>query len=133
MQLDPNDGLSEYYLGLQFAVNNSGNINEAIHHVQMSLDLRSESSTSLHLMVLLLSANRKHEEALQLVEAGLEEYPDCLNLMYVKAHLELHEEGGEVKCLFEFCANHDRRAFDLTKRETCLKTRNSFDILRSID
>lgn len=131
MQLDPNDSLSEYYLGLQFAINNSGNISEAIRHVQMSLDLRSESSTSLHLMVLLLSANRQHEEALQLVEAGLEEYPDCLNLMYVKAHLELHEEGGEVKCSFEFnvfksntvifYATRDQHVFALMKRESCTK------------
>lgn len=34
--------------------------------------------------------------ALEVVENALEEYPDCLNLLYVKAHLELLEKGGEV-------------------------------------
>lgn len=95
MQLEPNDNLGEYYLGLQLAL--IGQINDALHHVQTALYLRPESSSTLHLLALLLSASRQHEEAQQIVEAALEEYPDCLNLMYVKAHLELHEEGGEVK------------------------------------
>ncbi|KRT86886.1 Anaphase-promoting complex subunit 3 protein, partial [Oryctes borbonicus] len=93
VQLEPNDNLSEYYLGLQLAI--MGQIMDALHHVQTALNLRPESSSTLHLLALLLSANRQHEEALQIVETALEEYPDCLNLMYVKAHLELHEEGGE--------------------------------------
>ncbi|KAI4458566.1 tetratricopeptide repeat protein tpr [Holotrichia oblita] len=93
VQLEPNDNLCEYYLGLQLAL--IGQIGDALHHVQTALNLRPESSSTLHLLALLLSANRQHEEALQLVEAALEEYPDCLNLMYVKAHLELHQEGGE--------------------------------------
>nr|XP_022901602.1 tetratricopeptide repeat protein 7B isoform X1 [Onthophagus taurus]XP_022901603.1 tetratricopeptide repeat protein 7B isoform X2 [Onthophagus taurus] len=93
VQLEPNDNLAEYYLGLQLAL--VGQIREALHHVQTALDLRPESSSTLHLLTLLLSANRQHEEALVVVEAALQEYPDCLNLMYVKAHLELHEYGGD--------------------------------------
>lgn len=95
VQVDPNDNLAEYYLGLQLAL--IGQIGEALHHVQTALDLRPESSSTLHLLALLLSANRQHEEALEVVVAALQEYPDCLNLMYVKAHLELHELGGEVR------------------------------------
>lgn len=73
-----------------------GRISEALVHVKTALALRPESSATLHLLALLLSASRQHSEALQLVKAALEEYPDCLNLLYVRAHLELHEDCGEV-------------------------------------
>lgn len=94
VQMEPNDHLCEYYLGLQLAQN--GCITEAITHLHTALALQPERSSTLHLLALLLSANRQHEEALQVVDSALLEFPDCLNLMYVKAHLELHEEGGEV-------------------------------------
>jgi hypothetical protein len=63
----------------------------------MALNLRVEHVPSLHLFVLLLSAQKLHAEALQLVEAALDEYPDNLNLLYVKAHVELQSQGGEVR------------------------------------
>lgn len=93
VQLEPNDHLCEYYLALQLAQN--GNIIEALNHIHLALALQPEKSSTLHLLALLLSANRQHEQALQVVESALLEFPDCLNLMYLKAHLELHEEGGE--------------------------------------
>lgn len=74
-----------------------GQIDDAQHHVQISLDLQPENSSMLHLFILILTAKRQHKFALTIVEDSLEEYPDCLNLMYVKAHLELHEQGGDVK------------------------------------
>ncbi|XP_069687732.1 tetratricopeptide repeat protein 7B-like isoform X2 [Periplaneta americana] len=92
-QTDPNDHLAEYYLALQFAY--GCQVGEAMSHVKMALNLRAEHVPSLHLLILLLSAQKQHAEALQLVEAALEEYPDNLNLLYVKAHLELHSIGGE--------------------------------------
>lgn len=69
-------------------------------HVKMALNLRAEHVPSLYLLILLLSAQKQHAEALQLVEAALEEYPDNLNLFYVKAHLELQSQGGEVGFIF---------------------------------
>lgn len=90
---DSNDHLAEYYCGLQLAL--MARINEALTHVRMSLALRPEGSGALQLLALLLSASRQHGEALRLVNTALDEYPDCLNLMNVKAHLELHEYGGE--------------------------------------
>ncbi|XP_028144686.1 tetratricopeptide repeat protein 7B [Diabrotica virgifera virgifera] len=93
VELEPNDHLSRYYLGLQLAI--LGNIPEAQQHVCVGLDLHPEHSTSLHLLVLLLTAQRQHSSALLVVENALEEYPDSLNLMYVKAYLDLHEFGGE--------------------------------------
>jgi len=69
----------------------------------MALNLRVEHVPSLHLLVLLLSAQRRDAEAaLQLVEAALEEYPDNLNLLYVKAHVELQSQGGEVRFIILF-------------------------------
>lgn len=73
-----------------------GNIPEGQQHVCLGLDLQPEHSSSLHLLVLLLTAERQHGSALLVVENALEEYPDSLNLMYVKAYLDLHEKGGEV-------------------------------------
>lgn len=93
VEIEPNDHLCHYYLSLQLAC--LGEIGVAQHHVKFSLDLQPESSTAWHLLVLLLTAERKHKMALTVVENALDEYPDCLNLMYVKASLELHEEGGE--------------------------------------
>ncbi|KAJ8934346.1 hypothetical protein NQ314_013387 [Rhamnusium bicolor] len=93
VELEPNDHLCRHYLGLQLAI--TGHITEAQQHIRIGLDLQPEHSSTLHLLVLLLTAERQHKSALTVVENALEEYPDCLNLMYVKAYLELHERGGE--------------------------------------
>ncbi|CAH0553551.1 unnamed protein product [Brassicogethes aeneus] len=93
VELEPNDHLCRYYLGLQLAI--KGDIAKAQQHVRIGLDLQPESFSTLHLFVLILTAERQHKMALQIVENALEEYPDCLNLMYLKAHLELHEKGGD--------------------------------------
>ncbi|XP_034253194.1 tetratricopeptide repeat protein 7B [Thrips palmi] len=95
--IDPNDHLSEYYLALQKA--NACKVQEAIRHVKSALQLRADHVPSLHLLVLLLSAQKQHQEALSLVHAILEEYPDNLNIMYVQAHLELEVHGGECALL----------------------------------
>ncbi|XP_067119530.1 tetratricopeptide repeat protein 7B isoform X2 [Centruroides vittatus] len=94
---DPNDHLPEFYLALHYA--HARQLPEAILHAKSALYLRGEHVHSLHLLVLLLSAQKQYLEALQLVEAALEEYPDNFNLMYTKAHLELHCVGGEVALL----------------------------------
>lgn len=64
-------------------------------HVKIALNLHAEHVPSLHLLTLLLSAHKQYAEALSLVRTTLDEYPDNLNLLYVKAHLELHSVGGE--------------------------------------
>lgn len=78
----------------------NGRVSEALNYVRTAAALRSESSSAtLQLLALLFSANRQHSEALQLINAALQEYPDCLNLLYVRAHLELHEDCGEVRII----------------------------------
>lgn len=94
VQLDPNDHLSEYYLGLQHAINY--NIQEALVHIKTALTLRAEHSHSLHLFALLLTANHKPNEAMRIIEDALDEFPDDLYLMHVRAHLELHLSGAEA-------------------------------------
>ncbi|KAF7408227.1 hypothetical protein HZH68_003074 [Vespula germanica] len=93
-QCDPNDHLAEYYLAHEYAMNRQ--INEAMIHVKIALNLRAEHIPSLHLLVLLLSANKQYSEALHLINSVLEEYPDNLNFLYIKAHLELRSISGEV-------------------------------------
>ncbi|XP_042212941.1 tetratricopeptide repeat protein 7B-like isoform X6 [Homarus americanus] len=96
-QLDSSDHLIEFYLALHYA--QSYHLVEATHHVKLALYLRSEHPQSLHLLILLLSAQKDYEEALELVEAALAEYPENLHLLYVRATLEEAVYGGEVALL----------------------------------
>jgi tetratricopeptide repeat protein 7 len=93
IQLDPNDHLSEYYLALQHAVNY--NIAEALVHIKTALTLRAEHPHSLHLFALLLTANHRPNEAMRIIEDALDEFPDNLNLMHARAHIELYLKGAE--------------------------------------
>lgn len=94
-QTDPNDHLAEFWLSVEHA--HANQVQEAIAHVKQALNLRAEHAPSLHALVLLLSAQHQHLEALALLTFALDEYPDNLNLLYTKAHLELQAHGGEVK------------------------------------
>lgn len=91
---DPYDHLTEYYLALHLACTQQ--INEATVHARKALSLQPEHAPSLQLVILLLTAEKQHQEASELLALALEEYPDDLNLIYLKAHLELYCEGGEV-------------------------------------
>lgn len=94
VQQDPNDHLAEYYLALQHALNY--NIIDALVHIRIALSLRAEHANSLHLFALLLTANRRPREALLVADDALEEFPDNLNLLHVKAHLELHLQDADT-------------------------------------
>lgn len=94
VQQDPNDHLAEYYLALQHALNY--NIIDALVHIRIALALRAEHPNSLHLFALLLTANRRPREALSIANDALEEFPDNLNLLHVKAHLELHLHDADT-------------------------------------
>lgn len=94
VQQDPNDHLAEYYLALQHAL--SYNIIDALVHIRIALSLRAEHANSLHLFALLLTANRRPREALLVADDALEEFPDNLNLLHVKAHLELHLQDADT-------------------------------------
>lgn len=94
---DTSDHLAEFYLALHYA--EARQINEALNHARAALNLRPEHLHTLHLMILLLSAQKQYTEALQLLDVALEEYPENLNLLYTKTHLEELTEGAEVALL----------------------------------
>ncbi|XP_014242615.1 tetratricopeptide repeat protein 7B isoform X2 [Cimex lectularius] len=93
-QLDPNDHLIEYYIGLSHA--SKGQVSEAVNHVKLALKLCPEHAPSLHLMVLLLTAQKQYSEAYSFLQSALLDFPDSLDLHYVKAYIELHTLGGDV-------------------------------------
>lgn len=94
VQQDGNDHLAEYYLSLQYALVNQ--LGDALSHIRFALALRMEHAPCLHLFALLLTASRRPREALGVVEDALHEFPDNLQLLHVKAHLELHLEDAET-------------------------------------
>ena len=70
--------------------------------------LHSEHLASLHLSILLLTCEKEFKEALEVTEQGLDEYPDSLQLMSFKVHIEEQVHGAEnaiqtakgFKCVF---------------------------------
>lgn len=94
VQLDPNDHLSEYYLALQHAINY--NIPEALAHVKIALSFRAEHAPSLQLFALVLTSCHRPNEALKIVEDALDDFPDNLHLMHIRAHLQLYLKGTEA-------------------------------------
>ncbi|KAH8413622.1 hypothetical protein KR222_002147 [Zaprionus bogoriensis] len=94
VQHDGNDHLAEYYLSLQYALLNQ--LGDALSHIRFALALRMEHAPCLHLFALLLTASRRPREALGVVEDALHEFPDNLQLLHVKAHLQLHLEDAET-------------------------------------
>uniref|UniRef100_A0A0K8TA39 Tetratricopeptide repeat protein 7 N-terminal domain-containing protein n=2 Tax=Lygus hesperus TaxID=30085 RepID=A0A0K8TA39_LYGHE len=96
-QVDPNDHLIEYYIAMNCACR--GQIFEAMTHIKSALKLCPEHAPSLHLMILLLTAQKQYNEATALLLTSLSDFPDSLDLHYVKAHLELHTQGGDTALL----------------------------------
>lgn len=94
VQADSNDHLAEYYQAYYHARNY--NIPEALNHIRLALSMRAEHEHSLHLFALLLTANRKPREALTVVEDALDEFPDNLHLLHLRAHLELYLQDVET-------------------------------------
>ncbi|XP_032591344.1 tetratricopeptide repeat protein 7B isoform X2 [Drosophila grimshawi] len=94
VQQDGNDHLAEYYLSLQYALINQ--LGDALSHIRFALALRMEHAPCLHLFALLLTASRRPREALGVIEDALHEFPDNLQLLHVKAHLQLNLEDAET-------------------------------------
>ncbi|KAK0132545.1 Tetratricopeptide repeat protein 7B [Merluccius polli] len=71
--LSPTDHLASFYLALQLAV--SRQIPEALAYVRQALQLQGDDVHSLHLLALLLSAQKHYHDALNIIEMALSEYP----------------------------------------------------------
>uniref|UniRef100_A0A671L5E5 Tetratricopeptide repeat protein 7B-like n=1 Tax=Sinocyclocheilus anshuiensis TaxID=1608454 RepID=A0A671L5E5_9TELE len=72
--LSPTDHLAVFYLALQLAV--SRQISEALGYVRQALQLQGDDVHSLHLLALLLSAQKHYHDALNIIEMALSEYPE---------------------------------------------------------
>ncbi|XP_078001165.1 tetratricopeptide repeat protein 7B-like isoform X2 [Glandiceps talaboti] len=85
-ELDVNNHEHLFFIGLQLALTRQ--ISDAISYVKQALKLRGNHLESLHLLALLLSAQKKYKESLNVLEIALSEYPDNLSLMFTKVKLE---------------------------------------------
>uniref|UniRef100_A0A4W6F9Z8 Tetratricopeptide repeat protein 7B n=1 Tax=Lates calcarifer TaxID=8187 RepID=A0A4W6F9Z8_LATCA len=93
--LSPTDHLAAFYLALQLAV--SRQIPEALGYVRQALQLQGDDVHSLHLLALLLSAQKHYHDALNIIEMALTELH--LNLLYTKVKLESMCRGPEEALL----------------------------------
>uniref|UniRef100_A0A3Q0S758 Tetratricopeptide repeat domain 7B n=1 Tax=Amphilophus citrinellus TaxID=61819 RepID=A0A3Q0S758_AMPCI len=75
--LSPTDHLAAFYLALQLAV--SRQIPEALGYVRQALQLQGDDVHSLHLLALLLSAQKHYHDGLNIIEMALSEYPENFN------------------------------------------------------
>ncbi|KAI4804671.1 hypothetical protein KUCAC02_026290 [Chaenocephalus aceratus] len=85
--LSPTDHLAAFYLALQLAVS------------RQALQLQGDDVHSLHLLALLLSAQKHYHDALNIIEMALSEYPENFNLLYTKVKLESMCRGPEEALL----------------------------------
>ncbi|XP_014851201.1 PREDICTED: tetratricopeptide repeat protein 7B isoform X1 [Poecilia mexicana] len=95
--MSPTDHLAAFYLALQLAV--SRQIPEALGYVRQALQLQGDDVHSLHLLALLLSAQKHYHDALNIIEMALSEYPENFNLLYTKVKLEAMCRGPEEALL----------------------------------
>ncbi|KAL2099011.1 hypothetical protein ACEWY4_005491 [Coilia grayii] len=91
--LSPTDHLAAFYLALQLAV--SRQIPEALGYVRQALQLQGDDVHSLHLLALLLSAQKHYHDGLNIIEMALSEYPENFALLFTKVKLETLCRGPE--------------------------------------
>ncbi|XP_074183150.1 tetratricopeptide repeat protein 7B isoform X9 [Rhinolophus sinicus] len=72
--LSPTDHQAAFYLALQLAI--SRQIPEALGYVRQALQLQGDDVNSLHLLALLLSAQKHYHDALNIIDMALSEYPE---------------------------------------------------------
>ncbi|KAM7157895.1 tetratricopeptide repeat protein 7B isoform 2-T2 [Molossus nigricans] len=84
--LSPTDHQAAFYLALQLAI--SRQIPEALGYVRQALQLQGDDVNSLHLLALLLSAQKHYHDALNIVDMALSEYPENFILLFSKVKLE---------------------------------------------
>ncbi|XP_052475825.1 tetratricopeptide repeat protein 7B-like isoform X3 [Carassius gibelio] len=95
--LSPTDHLAVFYLALQLAV--SRQIPEALGYVRQALQLQGDDVHSLHLLALLLSAQKHYHDALNIIEMALSEYPENFIILFTKVKLETLCRGPEEALL----------------------------------
>ncbi|KAK9541941.1 hypothetical protein VZT92_001952 [Zoarces viviparus] len=84
--LDPQDAQIAMYLALQLALVRQ--VSAATEPLQAALSLRGDDLHSLHLLTLLLSAQKHHRHALDTLGLALSQHPGNFNLLFTKVKLE---------------------------------------------
>ncbi|KAI3362947.1 hypothetical protein L3Q82_011624, partial [Scortum barcoo] len=84
--LDPQDAQIAMYLALQLAFVRQ--VSAALEPLQEALSLCGDDLHSLHLLTLLLSAQKHHRHALDTLGLALSQHPGNFNLMFTKVKLE---------------------------------------------
>ncbi|KAL3972374.1 parathyroid hormone receptor 1 [Sarotherodon galilaeus] len=84
--LDPQDAQIAMYLALQLAIVRQ--VSAAMEPLQAALSLCGDDLHSLHLLTLLLSAQKHHRHALDTLNLALGQHPDNFNLLFTKVKLE---------------------------------------------
>ncbi|CAL8299370.1 unnamed protein product [Merluccius merluccius] len=84
--LDPQDSLIAMYLALQWALVRQ--VSVAMEPLQVALSLHGDDLHSLHLLVLLLSAQKHHRHALDTLKLARSQHPHNFNLLFTKVKLE---------------------------------------------
>ncbi|XP_027855633.1 tetratricopeptide repeat protein 7B-like isoform X2 [Xiphophorus couchianus] len=92
-KMSPTDHLAAFYLALQLAI--SRQIYEGLLTVQLALQLQKDDVHTMHLLALLLSAQKQYHKALNIIEIALSEHPENFNLLYTKVKLEVMCTGPE--------------------------------------
>uniref|UniRef100_A0A4W5QB22 Tetratricopeptide repeat domain 7A n=1 Tax=Hucho hucho TaxID=62062 RepID=A0A4W5QB22_9TELE len=84
--LDPHDAKIALYLSLQLALVRQ--VAAAMDPLQVALSLRGDDLHSLHLLTLLLSAQKHHQHAFETLTLALSQHPENFNLLFTKVKLE---------------------------------------------
>ncbi|XP_016368052.1 tetratricopeptide repeat protein 7A-like [Sinocyclocheilus rhinocerous] len=84
--LDPEDPQISFYLSLQLALVRQ--VSEAMEPLQLALNIRGDDLHSLHLLTLLLSAQKHYQHALDTLKLAIIQHPDNFNLLFTKVKLE---------------------------------------------
>ncbi|CAK6962355.1 tetratricopeptide repeat protein 7A isoform X2 [Scomber scombrus] len=84
--LDPQDSQIAMYLSLQLA--HVRQVSAAMEPLQAALSLHGDDLHSLHLLILLLSAQKHHRHALDTLNLALSQHPGNFNLLFTKVKLE---------------------------------------------
>ncbi|KAM9317548.1 tetratricopeptide repeat protein 7A [Pholidichthys leucotaenia] len=84
--LDPHNAQILMYLSLQLAIVRQ--VSAAMEPLQAALSLRGDDLHSLHLLALLLSAQKHHRHALDTINLTLGQHPDNFNLLFTKVKIE---------------------------------------------
>ncbi|XP_071507398.1 tetratricopeptide repeat protein 7B-like [Diadema antillarum] len=113
--LDPDDHMTQFQMAMQLAL--SRQIPEALQRVRISLQLCADHLQSLHLLALLLSAQKQYTEALAILEAAVHQYPDDFNLQFTKAKLEeVHLGPEEALVTCKQMLEHWRGGYEATQQ-----------------